>query len=305
MFYDEIIFQDALYTCTTWENGSFDILIPPDSINFDRSKIKYFKSGSKSSVIFGKANEEVKHQLIGGEVKSFYHVDFYPIIKEAELLTADYIFFKVIDANSIAKKKAKQAAIMDFRKPELSKTLIGNSYFKKKILEALHIDSTLSYSLETPFVIDQNVGSIIHWKNNETIKIHEGTIKDIFFNNWIDLGLPDFSKASWEEIDKLRSSNAGIELRRMIQKIVDEITDNFYNISDPRDATNIIKNNFGKELIKELNAKAPTKKEIFLNIVLNILPLGIGTVGGGIKDLVNFALNKRSWVSLLNNQNDQ
>lgn len=299
MLYDEIIFQDALYQCTLWERGSFDMMIAPHAINFDRNKTRFFNPGAKSALYVGQNGGEARHKVIGGEAKASYHADFYPIINEAELLNAEYINFKSFDASQEIKNEAKQSATKSLKISELANLLPGNSFLKQKVLEALHIDSVIAYSLETPFVIDQNVGPAVLWKNKETIKMHEGIIKDLFFFNWISLGLPDFTKISWAKIDKLRSSNAGKELRKMLEKFVTEIMNNFDNFSDIKDATVIIERLFTKELINELFSMMPTKKEACFNMSLNLLPFGVGAVGGGVKDMVNLALNKRSWVSLL------
>lgn len=299
MLYDEIIFQDALYQCTVWEHGSFDVMIAPHAINFDRNKTQFFNPGTKSALFIGPSGGKTKHEVIGGEAKASYHADFFPIINEAKLLNAKYIKFKKIDATPEIKNQAKQAATKDLKNSELTKIIPGNSFLQQKVLEALHIDSLIAYSLETPFVIDHNVGPAIAWKNQEAIKMHEGLIKDIFLLNWVSLGLPDFTKASWFEIDKLRCSSAGKELRIMLKRFAKEIMNEFHNISDIKDATIIIERLFTKELIKELFSNLPTKKEVTINMGLNLLPFSAGAVAGSIKDVVNLALNKRSWVSLL------
>lgn len=64
MLYDEVVFQDALYQCTIWENGTFDMLLPPPNIGFDRSKIRYYKPGTKSSLIVGLDVMALGHTII-------------------------------------------------------------------------------------------------------------------------------------------------------------------------------------------------------------------------------------------------
>lgn len=299
MLYDEVLFQNFLYKCTIWENGALDMLLPPSSIGFDRKKINYFKPGAKAGLFIGPTGSEERHQIISGEAKISYHVDYYPIIHEAELLSADYINFIDIDVNQKGKNKAKEAAKVDDKKLKTAQILGENKFFREKILESLYIDSMLSLHVRAPFIIDFNAGPITKFKLMNELKVHEGAIKDIFFNNWIGLGLPDFGLASWEEIDKLRQSSAGVELRKMLERIINEVSNELPNISNYNDLMLIIERLFTKEIINELVSKIPSSKGTFFNIGLNLIPYGIGSVTGGFKDIIKLVLDRRSWISLL------
>ena len=299
ILYDEVVFQDALYKCTIWENGSFDMHLPPESIGFDRMQIQYFNPGENAALYIGRNGSDPAHQLIGGRAQVSYHVDYFPIINKAGLFNADYIKFISIDANQKGKNRAKQEAERDAGSPELVEILNDNSFYRKKILESLYIDSLLSLHVEAPFVVDYNVGPTIRWKYKKALQIHGGAIRDIFFDNWISLGLPNFGEASWEEVDKIRQSSAGVELRKMLERIVIEISDALPNLEDVKDITIIVERAFTKKLLSELLSKIPSSKETLFNLGLNLLPSGVGSFAGGIKDVANLALSKRSWVSLL------
>jgi hypothetical protein len=303
MLYDQIHFQNALYQCTVWENGAFDMMLPPKSIGFDRNKIRYFTPGVKSGLFFGKNGEEPKNKIISGEAKFSYHVDFFPIIKKAGMLEAEYIKFQEIELNDEYKKKSKRAANNELKGYDFESLLGGNSFFRQKVLESLYIDSTLSAFFQVPFVIDQNTGPAISLIRNNIIDVHEGAVKDIFLNNWISIGLPDFSEYSWEEIDKMHRSKSGLEFREMIDRIVQAVTSEHKNISELKDLAYIVEQNFTKELVSELISHLPTPKKVVLNLGLNILPFGAGMVAGGIKDSIELINSKRSWVSLLNINN--
>jgi len=301
MLYDRIYFQDALYQCTVWEHGAFDMMLPPTNIGFDRSKIRFFSPGTKSGLYFGEKDGEAKNKIIEGEAKYNYHVDFYPIIKEANLLDAEYINFKRIELTDEHKNKSKKAANDELKKYDFTPLLGDNSFFRQKILESLYIDSTLSTYFGIPFVIDQYTGPVISYINKNAVKIHEGIIKDVFFNNWITIGLPDFSDYSWEDIDKMHKSKSGIEFRQMIDRIVQVVTEEQNNINEAKDLALIVEQNFTKELVSEVIAHLPTPKNVIFNLGLNLLPFGTGMVAGGVKDYVELAISKRNWVSLLKN----
>jgi len=275
------------------------MMLPPKSIGFDRNRIRYFSPGTKSGLYIGQNGEEPKHQIIGGEAKYSYHVDFLPIIIEAGLINAEYITFKQIDINDELKSKSKNAANDVLKKHDFQPLLGGNSFFRQKVLESLYIDSTLSAYFQVPFVIDQNTGPTLSLIRNNIIDVHEGSIKDVFFNNWMAIGLPDFSEYSWEDIDKMHKSKSGFEFRQMIERIVRVVTNEHKNISDFKDLTLIVEQYFTKELVAELIAHLPSPKNVIFNLGLNLLPYGTGMVVGGVKDAVELAISKRSWVSLL------
>lgn len=301
ILYDKVHFQDALYQCTVWDHGAFDMMLPPKSIGFDRNKIRYFAPGTKSGLFFGKDGEKPDKQLIGGEAKVSYHVDFFPIISEAGILDAEYVEFNEIELNDEYKNKSKNAANDELKKHNFEALLGDNSFFRQKVLESLFIDSTLSTFFKVPFVIDQNTGPAISLIRQNLIDVHEGSVKDIFLNNWISVGLPDFGEYSWEDIDKMHNSKSGYEFRQMIDRIVKEVANEHNNIKDIKDLIHIIEQNFIKELVAELISHLPTPKGVILNLSLNLLPYGTGTIIGGVKDSVEYAFAKRSWVSLLKN----
>ena len=66
-----------------------------------------------------------------------------------------------------------------------------------------------------------------------------------------------------------------------------------------RNGKELMEQNFTKELVAELISHLPTPKSVILNLGLNLLPYGTGTIVGGVKDSVELAISKRSWVSLL------
>jgi hypothetical protein len=301
MLYDQIHFQDAMYQCTVWEHGAFDMMLPPKSIGFDRNKIRFFSPGAKSGLFVGKNGEEPKHQIISGEAKVSYFVDFFPIIKEAGMLESEYIKFQEIELNDEFKKKSKNAANNELKKHDFESLLGGNSFFRQKVLESLFIDSTLSTFFQVPLVVDENTGPSISLIRDNMIDVHEGLVKDVFINNWVTIGLPDFSEYSWEDIDKMHKSKSGLEFRQMIDRIVQAVTSEHKNIHGFKDLAIIVEQSFTKELVAELISHLPTPKNVMLNLGLNLLPFGTGMLAGGVKDSVELAISKRSWVSLLEN----
>jgi hypothetical protein len=299
ILYDELIFQDAQYHCTIWENASFDVLIRPKSIGFDRKKIKFFEPGTKASIFIGPHGQKAEHQLIGGEVQFGYQVDFYPLMLDSGLVDEDYIQFVDIDLNETIKKQAQKHAEQDKDNSDLCKVLNLNIWHRKKVLESLYIDSALALYFGSPFSIDYNVGPAVQWKHNEARKIYKPPIQDVFFTNWLALGLLDFGDLSWQQVVKIRESAAGKELRAVIDRIIGEVSNLIEDISDAKDLHIIVERLFTKELLQELSANVPSNKKVILNLGMNLLPFYLGLVTSGIKDTKDLIRTKKSWISLL------
>ena len=299
ILYDEIYFQDALYICTLWKQGFGDIMVSPDAMDFDRDKGVFYPPGSKAQISIKVAGDGTALPLLDGEAEFTHQADFYPIIKDAGLLTADYIFLEKIDVPDDVKQKAKQVAELDAQSPDLGKALTGSYFFKQMVLQSLYVDSKLSWYMESPFVVDYNIVPAIQWKNRNTFAVHDGLIKDIFISNWIQLGLPDFSVLTWEEIDHRRNSSAGIDLRRIIDKVGMEVYNELPNISDYRDVSGIVAKHFTMELLRELSGNLPTDKGTLLSIGYNLIPCNFGALPSVATDVIKYVQYKRSWVSLI------
>lgn len=299
MLYDEIVIQDGSYQYTVWDGGYMAMALIPDEISYDRSKIKYYIPGYDEHIYIGSEGKAISVQSLPIKPKASYHVDFHPILNHAGLLNTDYIILKPIKIPRDHLKRIDKVVSKHIGTPELSAILGKDQSFQQHLFESLIIDSLLSRYLESPAIMDKNLGPLIKWNNKEIIKLHEGVVKEIFFDNWIKLGLPDFSQASWENIKILRTSSAGIEFRKMITRIIDEITQEFSNIADINDISIIVERNFTKELITELISSLPSTRKVLMNIGLNLLPFGTGTIVTGVKDVFELSLAKRSWVSLL------
>lgn len=304
ILYDELIFQDGQYQCTIWQNASFDVLLRPESIGFDRKKIIYFDPGTSASLLVGPDGQKAQHQIIGGQIESGYQVDFYPILSEAELLHEEYIKFVDLDLKDTIKQDAQKQAERDKNDLGLCKVLNLNVWHRKKVLESLYIDSALSLYFESPFSIDYNIGPAVNWNYVKYSKNYMPAIQDVFFTNWLSLDLPDFGALSWQKVLKVRESSAGKELRALIDRIIRQVSSLMEDTVDAKELQIIVGRLFTKELIQEFYAYLPSTTEAILNLGMNFIPCNIGAVTGGIKDAKELIKEKKSWISLLKNKAD-
>ncbi len=297
LLYDEIIIQDAKYSCSIVENGSFDFLIPANKISTDREKINYFTPGQEMTLFMSPEGSNTQHPVLSGNMIASYEIDYYPIIFDAGLLNEEYFIWISNDLDQNDTRLANKEIFKDKNNLELKKILPENSFVQNFILKSLYFDSLLAYRLNLPFLVDNNISKVIEWKNQQIKSIWKPELKDFFYKTWISLDHPDYTNESWEKIHKIRQSEAGRDYRRMIENITNEVLINLPSISDKRDIENLILKLFHKELVEELKSRLTTPLNATINIGLNFFPYG-GIVGA-LKDITEIAQLKTSWVSLI------
>jgi len=305
IIYDKILIQDGRYECVLGESGSWDFFIPSKSINFDRTKIEFFKPSQKFSLLIGNEGSKPKHPLNIGNVIAAYQVDYYPILNDAGLLNVDYIQWWEYDLNQKSKDFAKKEASGDERDEKLIKILPHHHFQRKNILSSFFIDSLLAFFAKLPFLVDEKILQIVRWKNEQAKQLWGPALRDVFLNVWISLEHPDFGNQSWEEVCKIRESRIGKNYRRMIQRVTNDVEKALPDIQNEKDIFGIVQKNFHKEIVKELQAKQMKPRTTFLNILLNLFSFSHPLASVGIasfssaKDIWTQVKDKNSWINLL------
>ncbi len=295
LIYDELIFQNARYTCTIGENGSIDFMMPANSI--DRTKIKYFKPGETFRLLIGPTGEIPTNEIMGGPAIAYYEVDYYPIIHDANLLSENYFRWLDGDIHDDDKKLAKKEIQVDRIKLNEINDLPNNHFQKSKIVESFYFDSLFSFRMNIPFLVYRNTFPIIKMKNDEAKQKWLPALNDTFYDNWLQLGLPDLGKSSWVDIHELRESLLGEDFRRMIERISVNVSSEITNIKSVEDIKLLVSQEFSKELINEVSARLKTDKEFVFNTMLNFVPYG--SIISSTSDFNKLFNERKSWVSLL------
>ncbi|MFH1852753.1 MAG: hypothetical protein ABIA75_10440 [Candidatus Neomarinimicrobiota bacterium] len=294
MFYDEITLQNGRFTCTVGETGAIDMFVPIDQI--DRTKIRYFKPGETFKLLIGPIGEVPTQEVFGGRAIAYYEVDYFPILNDAEISNEPYLKWINVDLNDQDKRTAKEEIKKDKADLENIEGLPDFRLYKNKIIEAFYFDSLLAFRLNKSFLVHKNIYPIID-KKNQNIQRWYPSINNLFFSNWIKLGLPDFGNSSWEKVHELRQSIIGKDFRRMISDISIRVYNEMFNLKNVNDLANLINQEFSKELINEVQMRMKTQSEIVLNSAINMIPYG--SVISVAKDINDFLNDKTSWVSLL------
>lgn len=112
------------------------------------------------------------------------------------------------------------------------------------------------------------------------------------------LMLPDFAELEWDHVIRIRSSGAGLDLRRNIASAAHEIASVAGDIDDSKDLTILIQKHYLAELAEEVRKENPTLGKTALNFAANLIP-GFGSVVTSAADVANLLEHKNSWVALV------
>jgi hypothetical protein len=301
VIYDEIILQNGRYKCIVGETGSFDVMIPPNDNFGKRKSISYLEPGQKFSFSVKADNEEDYTQLLGGEARVSYEVDFLPILHDANLLNSEYISWVNLDLRQKDKNLAKKNAKEDKKDKELSEILPNNHFQKNKIIESFYIDSLMAHFMKIPFSVDYNILSLINWKREKILKKWKPEINSLIYNNWVSLDLPYFGDLTWEEVHNIRTSKAGKDFREMLQRIASKTSKYMPEIEDYNELKDLINREIMNELIEELMSRIKDPKKAIFDIGMNFIPYSfLYSSGEEVYDLIK---DGHSWVYLLKKYN--
>jgi hypothetical protein len=214
------------------------------------------------------------------------------------LLYNKFIEYEHYSITKSGKDKIKKIVKKDVDDPDVIKSLYGNRFQKKKIIEGFHYDSSVTKYLKSSFTIDFRIGKFVSVKNKQLSNLQFMTdIKPFILDTLLTLELPNFAYMSWENVIEIRESTSGRDFREYIESIAIEVTNNINNISDKRDIESIIQKYHIKALSQELCNMKPSFGKITLKILLNTTQLG-GIVAS-IAELINYIEDNNSWISLI------
>lgn len=293
--FDEIAVQDGRYSVTLWNSQtSFELMSPAASIGFPRNSVDYFKAEHEPLLLVG-------GQVLGqGPAEASYTVDFAPLFTAAGIRDADYVEWLDGDITEESKKQlGKLASIQTSSRIPVPPELESMSAKRREtILTALLIDTAISNAVGIPFSTDFHAGPLISWNNAGVLSRLAPAIRPRIYDEWVLLGLPDFSSASWDEVHKVRESMAGRDYRAMLRRVEADVLAATREELSSDEIVSIIRRGLVNEIVTELIALAPSAKQAALNVGWNLVPL-VGAALATISDVREIVQHQQSWVSLL------
>ena len=297
LLYDEILIQDARYSCTILKTGSIERMLRGNLGEIDRRSISYYTPGSQLVVQVAQREGGPYHPVLSGEAVASYEVDFYPILADAGLLGESYFLAYHDDISKEDEAAAKKAVSTDLRDLALLDYLPGHQFEQSAVLKSCYIDSILAYRLGLPYGIDRRVGPVFDHKKARVAHMSADQVPPVFYNLWVSIGFPDYSLADWDHVHAVRESAAGQDFRRTLERISDSMRKALPEIESEQDVVDLINREFYQELAKELIARRATYEKATLNLAANFVPYaGLVTAIG---DFVAAAREESSWVCLL------
>ena len=298
LLYDTLIFEDARYQINVWENGHTEVYMSPDAIPGDRADISFCTRGEEASFGVSTTPDGVFHKIIEGPMIEAYEVDYYPILLAAGLLDAEFIQMQSLLVNEDAKRAIKERAASDRRNKELTDAIEGTDFQKTVLIEGIHYDSAVAFHLDAPFSVDPKIASFIQRKN---ALLADSTLSPQFniqvLKSIQKFAFPDFSELHWQEIVKIRESEAGHDLRSVVQKLARRLTEALVEVDDAVEISNLSRGLFIEELVGEVRRLSPSVSDVMFSLFTNLIPFA-GWVASAAEG-VNTLRHNQSWISLL------
>lgn len=294
--FDKILVQDGRYSITLWKSRAcFELMVPSGQIGFPRHSVEYFKPENEPLLLVG------GHALGQGPAEAAYEVDFEPLFRAAGLKDADYVEW--LDGDITDQEKGRLA---DIAKRRLKDDTVPEEFAhmsavrRENILTSLLIDTVIAAAVEAPFATDFHAKPLIEWNNEAVLRGLSPAVRPQIYEEWVLLGLPDFTATSWDDVHRVRDSAAGRDYREMLRRIESDVIAATLGGESRSDIEVLIRRALLKELLDEVAALAPTVKHAAMNAGWSLIPLPfLGNALSAAFDLRSILQFKQSWVSLL------
>lgn len=297
MFYDTIAFENGRYTATFGVSGSFDAMLPQNTVK-DRSKIRYRADGESFAISVAPTGSEHFKPLIGGASVESYEVDFWPLAMEAGITEAPFVRWVDLELAPEGKQAANNASRHAQRDPTLVQDLPDNTFIRSSAVKALHQDAILARALDLPMSTDERIASLIVRSNASAQTTWSPDALSILQRTWLSFGLPDPAAQSWDDVLESRESAAGKDLRRVFKILAIRAIEIMSAGQSQDDWNDVVRKLFVQELVTEIMKRQLAKSEAVVNLGLNLIPYA-GAALSTAKDVAEMVKEHRSWVTLL------
>jgi len=298
LFYDVIAPEDGRYRAFYTERGSFDWDLGVGAID-DRTQIRYYEPESDFAILVAAEETGPFHSLLRGPAFARYEVDFFPLLHEAGITSAEYVRWISDDLTDEAKLIAKKSASAAIRAAEEDEAPASpNRWLASKIVQNLHRDAFLAGALDLPMSVDVQAGAVVS-KSNELVGsewAREAT--SVLQEGWLSLGLPDPSREPWDVILELRESAGGKDFRRVIAHLSQFASEVLSGGGSSEDFAEEARKLLVGELLAELLRRRASPGEAVINLALNLIPYA-STALGTANDVRKVVREHQSWVAVL------
>jgi hypothetical protein len=301
LFYDQIAPENGRYRATYGHRGSFDTMMRGGSYE-ERRTISYHTPGREFSIRIGNEADGEFHPMLGGETVASYEVDFYPLLLEAGIISAEYIRWVEYELTPEAKREANRSADHVLRSSDFSTSLSENQWLRTKIVQNLYQDAVLAAGLNLPLSVDAYSTVVLEQGNAAVMAELSHEAVSLVQRSWVSLGLPDPGDASWDVVLRARESDAGRDLREMISRVSSFAAATLLQGGGAEDAVSEANRLLVAELVGELLQRRASTANAVINLGLNLIPYA-GAVLGSANDARKLVQEHRSWVALLDRIN--
>ena len=248
--------------------------------DYDRSEFRYYQPGGRFGIQVG------DKAILSAELSLGCTADFKPILLRAGLEEATYFQWHEGVINSALQEKVNQQVDRELVDSELVSDLPSQKFLRKELLRGFYGDALLAQILRMPFAVDHHLSKYVHRKRLK-LSGPEPATELMIYEHWVELGLPDFSAYSWQEIHELHDSEVGNDFRRMIERISLQFRDVLAAGGSTDEIMHLVGKLFSLELLNEVRRRRSNLGKFGVDVLLNLVPYG--SLLSGIKTLPKVA----------------
>lgn len=290
--FDELLLEDGAFAIFADSEGQgMTQPFPPGWCkDYDRSEFRFYQPGGHFGLQVGDKT------ILSAKLSLGCTADFKPILLRAGLEGATYFQWHVGVINANLQQKVNELVDRELVDSDLVDDLPSQKFFRKELLRGFYSDALLSQILKVPFAIDSHLSKFVERKR---IKSHgpDSALELIVFDHWVELGLPDFSAYSWQEIHELHDSPVGNDFRRMVERVSLNVKEVILARGSNGDLRNAVSKAFSTELLNEVRNRRVGLGKLGVDLVLNFVPYG--SLISGIRSAAESGRDATSWISLL------
>ncbi|HRE04168.1 MAG TPA: hypothetical protein PKX00_01070 [Opitutaceae bacterium] len=296
LLYDRVYFQEGRYHCTIWDRGAMDGFFPLDSLSREqRLKYSFQAPGKEASLAMTPTEGGPTKVLFSGVPKAYYSADFFPLIEEAGLRNHSAISLVNGDWDTPITDPAK-TFLMRHQSDLRKVTPEAGHFYADAAAKAFLYDTTAAAHFGMSINFDHRSHTIAEWVRKQRLAQVRDEIAAVFFQGWIDLGLPDFTNEKWERIIAIRDSAAGISFRKLISELELQIASEAPHVTSAADLDEIVKRKLVGKMAEELLQRKVSTTQAVISLGLNFTPVSLIA---NAKEFYDALKDGRSWINLL------
>lgn len=303
--FDSVVLENGNYQVDITENGAIEY---PPMFGREHRRLHFNEGGEVSFRIRALESGE-DHDLstdidpdeyipiISGKALVAYHVDFYPVLHPAGVLSEPCFKWvnRPLDEEQV--KQIREAVQEEEGQDkefweqlpflDLEKGYIARSYYHDTIRMAM---------LGLPTLFDARVSEFTRRKGQQLVEFAPDVMPRVYHMSLVNR-MPDIGALPWDEVIDKRDTPAAQEFRNMIARVRQKVLEELPNLGSQADVQLLTGDLFSQELVDETMQYFPKRRDVGMSAMLNLAPIAGGVVGT-VMEAAKYVESRQSWLAL-------